>query len=55
MTKEEKTKAIAALKLSAPVKCCPDIDSPEIEYVDATKNELLSIINKYKIESEESK
>lgn len=33
--------------------CCPDIDYPEIEYVDVTKNKLLSIINKYKAESEE--
>jgi hypothetical protein len=31
--------------------CCPDIDYPEIEYVD--KNILLSIIDKYKTESEE--
>lgn len=28
--------------------CCPDIDYPEIEYVDVTKNKLLSIINKYR-------
>ena len=35
--------------------CCPDIDSPEIEYIDVTKNELLSIINKHKIENEVSK
>ena len=33
--------------------CCPDIDYPEIEYVDVTINELLEIINKYKVESEE--
>jgi hypothetical protein len=32
--------------------CCPDIDYPEIEYVDVTKNKLLSIIDKYKTESE---
>lgn len=31
--------------------CCPDIDYPEIEYVD--KNILLSIIDKYRTESEE--
>ena len=31
--------------------CLPDIDYPEIEYVDVTKNKLLSIINKYKAES----
>ena len=28
--------------------CCPDIDYPEIEYVDVTKKRLLEIINKYK-------
>lgn len=28
--------------------CCPDIDYPEIEYVDVTKNKLLSIIDKYR-------
>jgi hypothetical protein len=33
--------------------CCPDIDSPEIEYVDVTKDTLLDIINKYKAESED--
>jgi hypothetical protein len=33
--------------------CCPDIDYPEIEYVDVTKKKLLSIIDKYKAESEE--
>ena len=33
--------------------CLPDIDYPEIEYVDVTKNKLLSIINKYTTESEE--
>lgn len=33
--------------------CCPDIDYPEIEYVDVTKNMLLSIIDKYKAESED--
>ena len=36
--------------------CCPDIDYPQIEYVDVTKNKLLSIIDKYKdikIESED--
>lgn len=33
--------------------CCPDIDYPQIEYVDVTKNKLLSIIDKYKTESEE--
>ena len=33
--------------------CCPDIDYPEIEYIDVTKNKLLSIIDKYKAESEE--
>ena len=27
--------------------CCPDIYHPEIEYVDVTKNKLLSIIDKY--------
>ena len=27
--------------------CCPDIDYPEIEYVDVTKNNLLAIIDKY--------
>lgn len=32
--------------------CCPDIDYPEIEYVDITKNRLLSIIDKYKEEKE---
>ena len=31
--------------------CCPDIDYPEIEYVDVTKNKLLSIIDKYEAES----
>ena len=33
--------------------CCPDIDYPEIEYVDVTKAKLLEIIDKYKAESEE--
>lgn len=33
--------------------CCPDNDYPEIEYVDVSKNHLLAIIDKYKIESEE--
>ena len=33
--------------------CCPDIDYPEIEYVDVTKNELLSIIDKYKAKPED--
>lgn len=33
--------------------CCPDIDYPEIEYVDVTKNKLLNIIDKYRMESEE--
>lgn len=28
--------------------CCPDIDYPEIEYVDVTKAALLGIIDKYK-------
>lgn len=28
--------------------CCPDIDYPEIEYVDVTKAKLLEIIDKYK-------
>lgn len=32
--------------------CCPDIDYPEIEYVDVTKAKLLEIIDKYKAESE---
>ena len=32
--------------------CCPDIDYPEIEYVDVTKDILLDIINKHKVESE---
>lgn len=33
--------------------CCPDIDYPEIEYVNVTKNKLLSIIDKYKAKSEQ--
>lgn len=33
--------------------CCPDIDYPEIEYVDVSKEQLLEIIDKYKVESEE--
>lgn len=33
--------------------CCPDIDYPEIEYVDVTKNKLLSIIDKYKAKNED--
>lgn len=33
--------------------CCPDMDYPQIEYVDVTKDKLLSIIDKYKVESEE--
>lgn len=95
MTREEKQKAIDALKISAPIMavtqeefndyiqtlnkimdwleqgpildkiraeieqlptntrtnwdgCCPDIDYPEIEYVDVTKAKLLEIIDKYK-------
>ena len=32
--------------------CCPDLDYPEIEYVDVSKNKLLSIIDKYKAENE---
>lgn len=32
--------------------CCPDFDYPEIEYVDVGKKKLLSIIDKYKTESE---
>lgn len=28
--------------------CCPDPDYPEIEFVDVSKNRLLSIIDKYK-------
>jgi len=32
--------------------CCPDINYPEIEYIDVTKNKLLSIIDKYKSGSE---
>ena len=32
--------------------CCPDIDYPEIEYVDVSKERLLEIIDKYKAESE---
>lgn len=35
--------------------CCPDIDYPEIEYVDVDKNKLLGIIDKYKTESEDKK
>lgn len=27
--------------------CCPDIDYPEIEYIDVTKKTLISIIDKY--------
>ena len=34
--------------------CCPDIDYPEIEYVDVSKAGLLEIIDKYKAESEEN-
>lgn len=34
--------------------CCPDIDYPEIEYVDVTKATLLEIIDKHKTESEEN-
>ena len=33
--------------------CCPDIDYPEIEYVDVTKAKLLDIIDKYQAESKE--
>ena len=33
--------------------CCPDIDYPEIEFVDVSKAGLLEIINKYKVESKE--
>ena len=33
--------------------CCPDIDYPEIEYVDITKKKFLDIIDKYKTKSEE--
>ena len=32
--------------------CCPDINYPEIEYIDVTKKQLLEIIDKYKGESE---
>ncbi len=28
--------------------CCPDIDYPEIEYVDITKKKFLDILDKYK-------
>ena len=35
--------------------CCPDIDYPVIEYVDVSKDKLLSIIDKYMAESEELK
>ena len=35
--------------------CCPDIDYPQVEYVDVTKDKLLSIIDKYKAESEVNK
>lgn len=35
--------------------CCPDIDYPQIEYVDVTKDKLLSIIDKYMAESEDKK
>lgn len=28
--------------------CCPDIDYPEIEYIDVTKKKLLDIVGKYK-------
>ena len=31
--------------------CCPDVDCPEIEYVDVTKNQLLSLIDKYNVDS----
>lgn len=34
--------------------CCPDIDYPVIEYVDISKDKLLSIIDKYKVESEKT-
>ena len=34
--------------------CLPDIDYPEIEYVDVTKNELLSILDKYITESDKN-
>ncbi len=30
--------------------CCPDIDYPEIEYIDISKNNLLKIIDKYRTE-----
>ena len=33
--------------------CCPDIDYPQIEYVDVTKDKLLSIIDKYMEECDE--
>jgi hypothetical protein len=33
--------------------CCPDLDYPEIEYIDVTKEKLLGIIDKYKSESED--
>lgn len=33
--------------------CCPDIDYPEIEYVDVTKDKLLKIIDKHR-ESEDT-
>ena len=35
--------------------CCPDIEYPVIEYVDVSKDKLLSIIDKYMAESEELK
>jgi len=31
--------------------CCPDPDYPKIEFVDVSKNRLLSIIDKYKSKS----
>lgn len=34
--------------------CCPDIDYPEIEYVDVTKAKLLEIIDKYRTGSNET-
>lgn len=34
--------------------CCPDINYPEIEYVDVSKKQLLEIIDKYKTESEDN-
>lgn len=33
--------------------CCPDIDYPEIEYVDIPKKQLLDIIDKYMIRGDD--